>query len=97
MAEGMTKVNFYTDASLKAKAEKVFEQMGLNMTTALNLFLKSSVQSGELPFIIRTDEAANRKRIHKALMEAQLEANDPNTKWIEEDDFFAGIDKKYGL
>lgn len=92
-----TKVNFQTDANLKIQAERLFDQMGLNMTSALNIFLKATVQAGELPFPIMGDEAAVRKRIHKALMEAQTEAANPNTKYLTEEEVLGRFNAKYGL
>ncbi len=43
------------DAETKKKAEKVFDQLGLNMTTAINLYLKAVVKANGLPFPITTD------------------------------------------
>ncbi len=92
-----TRVNFLMDADLKEQGEKVFAKMGLNMTTALNLFVQAAVQTGELPFTVRTDEAATRARIHKALLEAQAQAADPNTVLLTEEESFGRFDTKYGL
>ena len=92
-----TKVNFKTEAVLKERAEKLFEQMGMNMTTALNVFLRATVQQGQIPFKIMGDDAASRERIHKALLEAQVQAADPNTKWLTEKEAFGRFEAKYGL
>ena len=35
----MAQVNFRVDYELKLRAEKVCEDMGMNMTTAINIFL----------------------------------------------------------
>lgn len=43
------------DAETKKKAEKIFDQLGLNMTTAINLYLKAVVKANGLPFPITTD------------------------------------------
>jgi DNA-damage-inducible protein J len=92
-----TKVNFKTEAVLKERAEKLFKQMGMNMTTALNLFLKATVQQGQIPFKVMGDDAANREWIYKALIEAQAQAADTNTKWLTEKEAFERFDTKYGL
>ena len=45
-------VNVRTDATLKAQAQQVFESIGLDMSTAVNLFLKQTVKANNLPFVI---------------------------------------------
>lgn len=43
------------DTELKKQAEVMFADMGLNMTTALNMFLRQVVRQGKIPFEIATD------------------------------------------
>lgn len=38
------KINVNTDPKTKQEAEKVFEAIGMNMTTAINVFLKKAIQ-----------------------------------------------------
>jgi DNA-damage-inducible protein J len=45
-------INVRTDAMLKAQAQQVFESIGLDLSTAVNLFLKQTVISNNLPFTI---------------------------------------------
>ena len=45
-------INVRTDATLKAQAQQVFESVGLDMSTAVNLFLKQTVKANNLPFVI---------------------------------------------
>ena len=40
---------------LKKQAEAMFSDMGLNMTTAMNMFLRQVVRQGKIPFEIATD------------------------------------------
>lgn len=42
------------DASVKAEADKLFEQLGLNTSAAVNAFLKASVRCGGIPFPLTT-------------------------------------------
>lgn len=46
-------VTIKMDDNLKKQAEILFEDMGLNMTTALTLFVKASVKQGKIPFEIQ--------------------------------------------
>ncbi len=43
------------DAELKKQAETMLADMGLNMTTAMNIFLRQVVRQGKIPFEIATD------------------------------------------
>ena len=49
-------LNVRVDANLKRSAEKVFNELGMNLTTALNLFLRSSVRYGGIPFDLKLDQ-----------------------------------------
>lgn len=48
----LASVSFRIDSDLKAQAESLFKELGLNMTTAFNIFLKQSVREGKIPFDI---------------------------------------------
>ena len=45
-------INVRTDAELKAQAQKIFESIGLDLSTAVNLFLKQTVRANNLPFVV---------------------------------------------
>jgi DNA-damage-inducible protein J len=45
-------VNVRTDPKLKADVNKILSDIGLDMTTAINLFFKQTVRLGDLPFSI---------------------------------------------
>ena len=51
----MAQVNFRVDDNLKIKAEQVCEDMGMNMTTALNIFLVKLTNERRIPFEITAD------------------------------------------
>ena len=48
-------VNFRVDSDLKKKAEAVYSELGMNLSTALNVFLRSSIRYGGIPFDLRLD------------------------------------------
>ena len=43
------------DEKLKKQAEILFEDMGLNMTTAITMFTKAVVRQNKIPFEITAD------------------------------------------
>lgn len=42
--------NIKIDPSLKAEAQVLFESMGLNLSTAVNMFLRQAVRERAIPF-----------------------------------------------
>lgn len=50
----MAQVNIRIDDGLKEKADFLFEELGLNMTTAINIFVRQVVRQGCIPFDITT-------------------------------------------
>ena len=48
-----TNINVRVDASLKKDAEKLFNELGLNMSSAITMFLKSAVSYEGIPFEIK--------------------------------------------
>ncbi len=57
-----TNINIKTDAELKKQAEELFSELGMNMSTALNIFLRQSVRENRIPFEI-TREVPNAKTL----------------------------------
>lgn len=50
-----TSVTIRMDEGLKRQAEALFDDMGMNMTTAFTVFAKAAVREGRIPFEIRAD------------------------------------------
>jgi len=48
-----TNLNVRIDADLKKQSEEIFNELGLNMSTALTVFLRQSVRSRGIPFDMR--------------------------------------------
>ena len=44
------RISFRVDSGLKDRAEDIFELIGINMSTALTMFLKAVSRTGGLPF-----------------------------------------------
>ena len=51
----MANLNIRTDRDVKAAAERIFEELGLNMTTAVNIFLRQSIRENGIPFELKLD------------------------------------------
>lgn len=50
-------INIRVDSKLKAEAEELFGKIGMNMSTAMNVFLRQAIRYGGIPFEIRVSEA----------------------------------------
>ena len=79
----MANINIRVEDDLKAQTEHIFDELGLNMTTAVTAFLKQVVRSGGLPFELRIDPWA--ARIERALDEADEEAKNPGPRITHEE------------
>lgn len=50
-----TNLNIRTDKSIKDQAEEIFAELGLNMTTAVNIFLRTAIREHGIPFELKLD------------------------------------------
>lgn len=50
MASETTNATIRMDKELKKAADELFRSLGMNMTTAVNVFLRQSVRQGKIPF-----------------------------------------------
>lgn len=48
-----TNLNIRTDKEVKIAAERIFEELGLNMTTAVNIFLRQTIRENGIPFELK--------------------------------------------
>ena len=48
-----TNINVRVDTELKRSAEELFDDLGLNMSSAINMFLKSAVNYDGIPFEVK--------------------------------------------
>ena len=50
-----TNLNIRTDKDIKDQADAIFSELGLTMTTAVNLFLRAAVREHGIPFALKVD------------------------------------------
>lgn len=73
-----TNLSIRIDKELKDRAEQLFGELGMNMTTAFNIFLRQAVRQGRIPFEISLN-TPNAETI-AAMEEAVRLSRDPNAK-----------------
>ncbi len=69
MANNTSAININVDSNIKKEATELFNSLGLNMSTAINLFLRKSINEGGIPFEIKISKAT--RELKKALKEAK--------------------------
>lgn len=55
MAGTTTNISIRMDADLKAQADALFSELGMNLSTAFNIFVRQSLREGGIPFAIKMD------------------------------------------
>ena len=66
------------DEELKKQSVELFTQLGIDMSSAVNMFLKQCVMRGGLPFAVEIPQY--RSEVLEAMEEARRISKDPNTK-----------------
>lgn len=51
----MANVNVRIDADIKKNAEKVFANLGISASTAINIFYKQVIRTNSIPFELKAD------------------------------------------
>jgi len=88
-------ITFRLDETLKKQAEIIYESMGLNMSSALQLFVTQTVARGSIPFTIEADEDAKyRANVLRELSQSKKEAMDPGTTLEDHGDFLCEWEAK---
>ena len=72
-------INVRLDAALKREAELLFSDLGLNMTSAICMFLRQAVRDQAIPFRVCKYSQPNATTL-SAMREAERIAQDPNAK-----------------
>ena len=85
-------ISIRMDSNLKAAAEELYEELGMNLSTAFNIFVRQSLRERGIPFKIT--EGTPNKEIVSAMLEAERIAKNPNVKGYRDvDELFADLDK----
>jgi DNA-damage-inducible protein J len=69
----MAEVSIRLDDGLKERADVLFDELGLNMTTAFNIFVRQTVRQGGIPFDITADPfygASNMRALRQSIKDA---------------------------
>lgn len=90
MAGPASNISIRMDAELKAQADALFAELGMNLSTAFNIFVRQCLRDGGIPFEISLNQP-NKETI-AAMLEAERIAKDPNVKGYDDlDELFAEL------
>lgn len=85
----MTTINIRIDENMKKKANKTFAGIGLDMSSAIKLFLHQSIREDGLPF-----HPTNNPKAIRAMWDKEVADALKNGKTFETvDDLFKDLDK----
>jgi DNA-damage-inducible protein J len=56
-----TNINVRADSEIKSKAQEIFSSLGLDMSTAINMFLRQTVRQNDIPFVLTTNVKTNKR------------------------------------
>ena len=88
-----TNLNIRTDKDVKEQAEQLFAELGLNMTTAINLFLRTAIRKHGIPFDLFLD-VPNETTV-AAIEEGKKLLNDPSSpKYSSMEDLKAALESR---
>ena len=80
------------DTELKKQADAMLSDMGLNMTTAMNMFLRQVVRQGKIPFEIATDIPNAETLATMKEVDDMINGKIPAKKYTSTDELFKDLE-----
>ena len=65
----MAQINFRVDDDIKRSAERTLNDIGLNMSTAITIFLKAVVRENRIPFELTADPFYSKENMDEFILE----------------------------
>lgn len=87
-----TNISIRMDSEIKAQADALFSDLGMNLTTAFNIFVRQALREGGIPFEIKASYP--HKETVAAMVEAERIVKDPSVKGYSDlDELFEDLKK----
>ena len=74
-------INIRVDSDVKNKAQEVFSALGLDMTSAVNIFLRQAIRNNGIPFKLVVEQSRQKIRKFGGMKDKMREADDHD--WFE--------------
>jgi len=92
------RISVNVDGVIKQKAQSILSEIGMDMTTAIDLLLRTIVREERIPFDLKTQKAYQedmyKQYIKLELERSKAEAADPNTVWLSHNDISMKLSKQ---
>jgi len=92
MPTSTARISVNVDGDIKQNAQRVLSEIGMDLTTAIDLLLRTIVREERIPFELRTErsyrEELHRQYIQIELEKAKVEAADPKTTRLSHSEVF---------
>ena len=89
-----TNLNIRTDIIIKENADKIYSELGLSMTTAVNLFLRATIRANGIPFDLKL---STDKELSEAKLLLEGIEDIKKNKLIDGEKVLSNLEKKYGV
>ena len=92
------RISVNVDENVKQNAQKILNEIGMDLTTAVDLLLRTIIREERIPFELKT-EKAYREDIYKQYIRAELnkskiEASNSDTQWLSQNDMMTQLKKQ---
>ena len=88
---GIKNFSVRLEDSIKEKSELIYDQLGINLSTAINVFLSKSIAGGGFPFDVKIEEP-NKETLF-ALLEAKKITHNENVMAYDVEDALKQLKK----
>lgn len=95
-----TNINIKVDTEVRDEAKQLFGQMGLDMTTAVNMFLLAAIREKGLPFLVTTLSKQTSEDEIISVLASKLRKAEEQEKagqMRDFDDFALEMKQRYGI
>ena len=89
-------ITIRVDERVKEQAEKLLDEIGLNMTTYIGSSLKALLREKRVPFALAASEYLTDQMILEKLAESEAQAADPNTARLSHEEVFGKFRERLG-
>lgn len=91
MATATTNISIRMDKGLKKQADTLFSDLGMNLSTAFNIFVRECVRVDGIPFRVSRSKKFNEETIAAMLEAERLAHDDSAEKYDSVEEAFASI------
>lgn len=77
-------INIRVDGDIKSKAQDIFTALGLDMTSAVNIFLRQAIRKNGIPFELIAENPAPRKAPKLGCMKGKIWMSDDFDEPLED-------------